>query len=820
LDSDGGGPLQRAPTDSVGFRDDDAEAGRTFGARLRGIRQGVGLSLAVLAQETFYSKGYLSKVESGAKPPTHELAARCDDVLDTGGTLAALVDQERPASASALLARPAQLPAPATNFTGRTTAIRVLDTALLQRRRGETEVPVVVISGMGGCGKTALATRWAHRAAARFPDGVLFTDLRGFGPAGRPASPEAVLTAFLHALGVPAASIPTAPDALAGAYRTTLHNRRVLVVLDNAADARQVRPLIPGSARCGVIVTSRSRLPGLVTRDGATPVRLGAFTPQESASLIAMITGSGGTDEDERSAYQLAELCAHLPLALRVAAERLATPSDLRIDERIAHLADHRTRLDALSSPDDPDSDVRAVLSWSFDALPAPTRHLLSLLGRYSGGSVTPPAAAALAGLDLDRTRAMLSELSGVHLLEETPDGRYRFHDLFHLYAAERGEPDAVAAERLGRWYVAETRRATRLATPTLSHLPGPDIRPAVTASFHDASTAMSWLDRERITILALINQAVSMRFDETAWLLADAARGYFNQRRYVSDWTTAARSGLAAALHSGDTRARAAMTASLALAASATSDYPRAERLNRAALRLAHACSWDTGIAMISNNLGGVLSNTGQLDRARDAYREAIARNRSTGNTIGEAIQLGNLGGIHRSLNEWDEALACYAAALAIHTGLGARDSAALMYVNRASVHLELGRPDEAYRDASHALHEYEATGSQFGQCLADMALSGAYRDQGALVIAQDRAQRARIRAVDIGDRRLEADSLNLLGTIAARDGMSAESTTHHQDALRISLRIRYEEGVRGARRALTGRVPASPSAARGVGA
>lgn len=278
-----------------------------FGIALRRARQSAGLSLADLARLGHYSKGYLSRIESGERRPTAQLAARCDKVLGADGALLALVPPAGPTRRSSELrpasqVRPVQLPPPPTLFMGRERELARLEATLTQVG---PEVQVAVVSGMGGVGKTALALAWAHRWSHHFTDGVLFADLCGFGPAGPPTTAQDVQTAFLHALGVPTQQIPRSAAQTTGLYRSVLHDRRILIVLDNAANARQIRPLLPGSPSAAVLVTSRSRLAGLCAREGALPIPLEPLSPDDSRMLAAAIL----SEASEETLRQLTEIC-------------------------------------------------------------------------------------------------------------------------------------------------------------------------------------------------------------------------------------------------------------------------------------------------------------------------------------------------------------------------------------------------------------------------------------------------------------------------------------------------------------------------------
>ena len=329
---------------------------------------------------------------------------------------------------------PAQLPHDVLGFTGREPELAGL--ASLAAGQEGAAVVITAIDGVAGIGKTALAVHFAHRAAPAFPDGQLFVNLRGFDPDHPPLDPGDVLARFVRALGAGASQLPADPDELAGMYRSQLSGRRVLVVLDNAASAEQVRPLLPGTAGCLAIVTSRNRLSGLVAVDGAQRLTLDMLPPGEAVALIARSAGDERAAADPAATRRLAELCGRLPLALRITADRAAAHPHLSMADLADELTAERDRLDVLAT-DEQASQVRAVFSWSYRALAPASARAFRLLGLHPGQDISTAAAAALLDAPVPETRQLLRTLTGGHLLEETGRDRYQFHDLVRVYAAE-----------------------------------------------------------------------------------------------------------------------------------------------------------------------------------------------------------------------------------------------------------------------------------------------------------------------------------------------------------------------------------------------
>ena len=332
---------------------------------------------------------------------------------------------------------PAQLPPPVAAFAGRDTELARLDAILDGQADQASAVTIAVITGTAGVGKTALAVSWAHRAAARFPGGQLYFDLRGFDPAGPALDPGRALRGFFEALAVPPERIPEGLDDQVALYRSLLAGQRVLVLLDNARDAAQVRPLLPGSPGCLAVVTSRNHLTGLIAGHGAHPLGLDLLTPEGARELLARRVGADRAGREPGAVDEIIVGCARLPLALTIAAARAATSPGFPLAVFAADLREVGHALDSLDG-DDAATDIRAVFSWSYRALSPDTARMFRLLGLHPGPDITVSAAASLAGIAPDQARALLVELTRGHLLSEHRPGRYAFHDLLRAYATEQ----------------------------------------------------------------------------------------------------------------------------------------------------------------------------------------------------------------------------------------------------------------------------------------------------------------------------------------------------------------------------------------------
>ncbi|WFB83607.1 MULTISPECIES: transcriptional regulator [Streptomyces] len=422
-------------------------------------------------------------------------------------------DAQEVSLAPAAGVRPAQLPADLATFTGRETELAQAD-AMLTSGGKSAAVVIAAFSGMAGAGKTTLAVHWAHRVAHRYPDGQLFLDLRGFDPAAAAMSPAEVLRVFLEALGVPARSVPDSPDARIALYRTLLADRRMLILLDNARNSEQVRPLLPGSPGCLVVVTSRTQLFGLVASAGARPVTVNPLTPAEAHAFLTRRLGAEPPTAEPRATDEIIARCGRLPLALALVAARAATRPGHPLSAVARELSDSRGSLDAFTVCD-PATDLRAVFSSSYDHVSRPAARLFHLLGLVPGPDISVHAAAALAGLPLRETRTLLTELVRSHLLVEHSPGRHTVHELLRVHAAERvvtEEPRQEregALERLLYWYL----HTADAACPDFAERghrapPGPPPPGCHPLTFATQDHALRWCEEERPHLVAAVYRA------------------------------------------------------------------------------------------------------------------------------------------------------------------------------------------------------------------------------------------------------------------------------------------------------------------------
>jgi transcriptional regulator with XRE-family HTH domain len=416
-----------------------------FGGLLRSRRRKSGLSQLELAERSGLSTRAISKLECGlTRWPYPDSVGRLADALGLRDTERAefTAAARRRLGLRAVPARrrtdpgyvPRLLPAPIPAFTG-----RAGESVALSRMLDEPAgtVPVTAITGTAGAGKTALAVSWAHRAAARFPDGQLFLDLHGFGPSGGPLAPEEAARVFLDALQVPADRLPATAEAQLGLFRSLLAGKRMLVVLDNAHNAAQVRPLLPGGRECRVVVTSRDRLAGLTVTDGARPLAVGALTDSEARHLLAGRLGAARLAADPLATDRIVASCAGLPLALCIAATRIQLRPDLPLARIAADLA-AAPRLDAFTDTSDPAADLRTAFSWSYRQLDGDAALTFRLAGLHPDLGLEPGTIAALTGTTLELAGRALDALARASLIHVAGQERYTMNRLLRAYAGEQ----------------------------------------------------------------------------------------------------------------------------------------------------------------------------------------------------------------------------------------------------------------------------------------------------------------------------------------------------------------------------------------------
>ncbi|MER7184908.1 tetratricopeptide repeat protein [Streptomyces hyaluromycini] len=581
---------------------------------------------------------------------THsELSGSAHDVVQAGSVYGGIHFHDNPGSQRVV---PRQLPGDIGGFVNRGTELRVLD-AILDREPGASATTgIYVITGTAGVGKTSLALHWAHSVRDRFPDGQLYVNLRGYDP-GEPVSAEQVLDHFLRALGVTASAIPVRLEARSALFRSLLADRRVLVVLDNAATVSQVRPLLPGNPNGLVLVTSRHRFSGLVARDGAHRLVLDIFAERDAVELLRTVTAGYRAPDDEAALSELAHLCARLPLALRIAAERASSRPLMPLDELIADLRDESALWGALTAEEDDESDaVRTVFAWSYRALSEDAAKLFRLLGLHPGPDIGVSAAAALGDTTVSAARRVLDVLVGAHVLEQPAHGRFQFHDLLRIYAAqqaiqhESAEARDAALMRVLNYYTLSLAHAIARIAPLDRLSPLPDPRPdAVVEEFPDRAAALQWFEQEQANLVSAVRAAAATGHHDLAWRIAALLRSVYVSRNPFQDWITTAEIGLASATAIGDRRGQAEMHDSLGKAYLQSQRLDQAEAHHTEALRLRRGTGDRYGEGVAVNALGLLDWRRRRLSAAEQRFREGREIFRSLNDRRWEALVLTNLG-------------------------------------------------------------------------------------------------------------------------------------------------------------------------------
>ncbi len=654
--------------------------------------------------------------------------------------------------------RPRQLPADIPTFINRTKEMRLMDKLAAEQVGRPNAGAVHIITGMAGVGKTALAIRQAHRLAPRFPDGQLYINLRGYDP-GAPINALMALSRFLVELGVPAAAVPGDTDTAAATYRSLVADRAILIVLDNAASAGQVRPLIPGGANCVTLITSRNQLSSLTIHEGARRVTIGTLTERDSVTLLRKTIAGYRTEDAPHKVAELARLCARLPLALRIAAERAVSHPHTSIDELIEGLRGESSLWDMLSvGGEGEEESVQPVFSWSYRALSPDSARLFRLLGLHPGYDFGINSIAALSATPVRRTRQLLDSLVAAHMIEQIVPGRYEFHDLLRAYALDKANIDETpesrekALVRVLDWYLHTAGAARERLTPAYGHVPLKDHDSEVTPQpFADYDSAADWAESEDTNFPALVAAAVKAGLDSHAWRLALLAANARAPSAPATTWPAVGLAGVGAAHRTGDR----------------------------------------TGEADLRRALGYAHVELNQLRESLANHAQSVELYRTLNDSAGLAESLNALGVANMRWRRLVAAEACFREAKEIFDRGESLDWQNLLVVNIASVHLEAGRLDEARTGMEQSLRFNQEVGNKRDVGHALRQLSAIRLDQGDATTALRLAKTAVDLALDLRNHLVEGYWLLAVADAHTALGQFNEALTAYQRSAALHRRI-----------------------------
>ncbi|GAA2633996.1 hypothetical protein Adu01nite_56170 [Paractinoplanes durhamensis] len=609
---------------------------------------------------------------------------------------------------------PAQLPSDPSGFTGRDRELVRLDDLLAgppeESARG---VIISAVSGTAGVGKTTLAIRWAHRVRDRFPDGQLYVNLRGFGPVGPPVPATEALRGLLDGLGVTPQRIPADLESRAALYRSVLAGQRMLILLDNAGDAEQVRPLLPGVPGCVVVVTSRDRLAGLAVADGAQLLLLDVLDAPAARDLLARRIGADRVRAEPQAVDDLARSCARLPLALAIVAARAAANPGFPLTAIAAELRQARSRLDVLAGPD-PATDVRGVFSWSYRKLGADAARLFRLFAQHPTPVAGAPAMAGLAGLPDRRVRSALQELVAANLVAEQLPGRYGCHDLLRDYARDLAEEfdsaderDAATLRVIDHYLhtALNADQCLKRARNLSGRRPTEVTAGAAPESFGDGAASMAWFAAEQPALRACAGLAVAAGLDTKAWWMAWAVLTYLERRWDKRNWVTWQMLAVQAAGRAGDVLLQAVSHYNVGYAHAELGDLVQARSHLTTALALYRKLGDVRGMADVHLNLGIVARREGRYAEALEEGERALELSRQDGDRIAEARAMNNIGWCYLTMGDFRQALDHCRRAVTVHEAAGNRMGAAHSWDSVGMAHFRLGEMTEAascYRRAA----------------------------------------------------------------------------------------------------------------------
>jgi tetratricopeptide (TPR) repeat protein len=713
-----------------------------FGGALRRRREEAGLSQTAFSALIHYSKGYLSKVETGKAAANPEFAKACDDALGSNGALLALVGERRRRKAAGhTVPSLSGLPPSTPHFVGRSSELaRIAE--FVQAEHGEL---TCVLTGLAGAGKTALALRAAWDAAESFPDGCAYLDLAGHRSDEASVAARDAFDPLLRMLGVAGEQIPAHPDARANLYRSAMRGKRCLLVFDNVRSARQVLPLLPSEPRCRVIITSRNRLNAL---DDAVHVTVDVLPVDAAASLFRAISRDRGESAPDDVVVRVVDRCGRLPLAVRIAAARFRGNPMWTLEEFDRRLIDEASRLSALN---DGERSVAAAFSLSCQGLTEAQLRLFALLTLHPGRDVEVRSAAALADLGLVETRRLLDDLSDIHLVSQGGTDHVMTHDLVRAFARDRllpgitTEDQATALRRLVEHNLLLSESSDEFLAPHRHRVPLRLQRlPEVSAKFTDRAAAFAWIDVEWPNLVALCRAAAAHGLHDRCWQIAFLLRDFFFLAKLWDVWVEVHLLAADAARQAGDGKA----------------------------------------LAMTLNNLGMAHADRGELAVAIGYYEEALEQFRELEDPRGVTDALSNLAWTALYLGEPDRTVRDLHEARESYLRMNAPRNAAIALRGIALAEVELGLFDDAVRHADRSRTEFLALNLDLDVVMSVNCTAWAHFRAGRLDLAAERYEHAVLLSEHCDSRYEKARATTGLGNVAAEAGHQADAVTRWADA------------------------------------
>ena len=699
---------------------------------------------------------------AGAVPVSRSVNAGNPEVTDIGPPIA-------PA--------PAQVPPEAAGFAGRAAELSFLHAMLSAPAKagavpGTADSPVCIVTGTAGVGKSTLAIRFARQVAPRFPDGQLYVNLRGFDPSGAPTEPETALRGFFEALGVPPRRVPATLEAQTGLFRSLLEGKRMLLLLDNARSTEQVRPLLPGSPGCMVVITSRSQLTGLVVAEGARPLSLDVLSDAEARDLFERRLGPERVAAEPMAVAELMRQSAWLPLALSVTCARAVTRPGVALADLVAELADARGRLDVLETGD-VTTDLRAVFSWSYEKLTQPAARMFRLLGLHPGPDISAASAASLAGIPLAAARAALAELARASLLTEDTAGRFGCHELLRAYAAERAAADEGADERTAArrrlldHYLRTAHAGSARLYPARSSVPAPPMLPGVTPEdFGSYEAVLAWFGAEHRVLTGVLTMAAEQRLDEYIWKLGWYWSAVLKRRGQLAEVAALQRTALVAALRLRDPVGLAHVHYELGHVSGRLGAFAEGHAHLEEALKLFTTLGDQVKIGQVRHGLAILLNLEDRYAEALEHATESLRLRRSYADMAAVAYSENAVGWIYAHLGRHAQALLHCQRALELHRESGSRSGAADTLDSIAYAYSRLADHGQAIAHYEQALELYRNIGDLDGESACLIQLGDVQLTAGQTAAARHSWEQAlvvqsRLPGVDSGPVRGRLDQL-----------------------------------------------------------